>query len=61
MTRSGRCYAPEFSRVKEKEKHVEQNGVKITISKRKKSEEPRNEPVIEVEANEFLKFIKHNK
>ena len=59
MTCSGRCYASDFSREKEWEGHVEHNGVKVTISK-KKNEEPRNELVTEAEANEFFKFIKHN-
>ena len=60
MTCSGQYYASNFSRVKEGEEHVEQTGVKVTISK-KKGEEPRNKPVIEAKANEFLKFIKHSK
>ena len=49
----------DFSRVKEWEECAEQSGVKVTISK-KKGEELVNEPVIEAEANEFLKFIKYN-
>ena len=59
MTRSGRCYAPNFSKVKEGEERVEQSDVKVTISK-KKSGELMNEPITKAEANEFLKFLKHN-
>ena len=59
MTRSGQCYALGLSRVKEGEERTEQNGVKVTISK-KNGEEVVNEPIIKAEANEFLKFIKHN-
>ena len=59
MTCTGRCYALDFLGVMEGEKHFKQSGVKITVLK-KKSEEPRNESVIEIEANEFLKFIKYS-
>ena len=59
MTRNGQCYALNFSKAKGVEEHDEQSGVKVTISK-KKGEELTNQPVIEAEANDFLKFIKHN-
>ena len=59
MTRSGRCYAPGLSGVKEGEERTEPSGIKVTILK-KKGEELLNNPVIEAEANEFLKFIKHS-
>ena len=45
--------------VKEWEKHAERGGVEAASLKRN-DQGPRNEPIIEVEANEFLKFIKHN-
>ena len=38
---------------------MENEGMKITASK-KKDKEPINEPVTEMEADEFLKFIKHS-
>ena len=60
MTHSGRCYTSAFSRVKEGEKHAEDSGVKIAISKKKKNEEPMNDLVTKAEDNEFLKFIKHD-
>ena len=59
MTRSGRCYASGLSRVKEGEKSTEQSDVEVTILK-KKGKELLNEPKIETEVNEFLKFIKHS-
>ena len=59
MTRSDRCYAPITTEVKEGEGFIENEGVKIAASK-KKDKKPINEPVIEMEANEFLKFIKHS-
>ena len=59
LTRNGRCYASGLSRVKEKEERIEQNGVEATILK-KNSKEPLNEPITEVEENEFFKFIKHS-
>ena len=59
MIRNGRCYTSNFLGVKEGEECAEPSGIKVTISK-KKGEELVNEPVIVVEANEFLKFIKHN-
>ena len=58
LTRSGRCYAPGLSRVKEGGECTEQSDVEITVLK-KKGKESLNEPVSETEANEFLKFIKH--
>ena len=59
VTRSGRCYAPVTSRAKEGETSAENEGIKITALKRK-DKEPINEPVTELEADEFLKFIKHS-
>ena len=59
LTRSGRCYAPSLSRVKEREKGTKQCDVKVVVSKRK-GKEQLNEPITKTEANEFLKFIKHN-
>ena len=59
MTHSGRCYASINSGTREGESFTENGGIKITASKRK-DKEPINEPVIEVEVNEFLKFIKHS-
>ena len=59
MTRSGQCYAPGPSRVKEREEGAKQSDVEVTVSK-KKGKETLNEPVTEIEANEFLKFIKHS-
>ena len=59
LTRNGRCYAPGLSGVKEGEEHIEQSGVKVTILK-KKTGKSLNELITEAEANEFLKFIKHN-
>ena len=60
LVRSDRCYALGPSGVKEGEEGTEQSGVEATILK-KKGKKLLNEPVIEVEANKFLKFIKHNK
>ena len=59
LTRSGRCYAPSPSGVKEGEEGTEQSDVEVTVSK-KKRKEPLNEPITETEANEFLKYIKHS-
>ena len=59
MTRSGQCYASVTIKVREGESSVENEGVKIAASK-KKDKEPINEPVTKMEADEFLKFIKHN-
>ena len=59
MTRSGRCYAPITTKVREGESSAENGGVKITASK-KKEKELINEPITEMEADEFLKFIKHS-
>ena len=59
LTRSGRCYAPGFSRVKRGEKGTEQSDVEVIVLK-KKGKEPLNEPVSKTEANEFLKFIRHS-
>ena len=60
MTRSGRCYAPITSGAKEGQVFTKNKGIKITVSKRK-NKEPINESVTELEADEFLKFIKHSK
>ena len=59
MTRNSRCYAPINSGAREGESSTKNRGIKITASKRK-DKEPINEPITEVEANEFLKFIKHS-
>ena len=59
LTRSGRCYAPSLSGVKEGEKRIEQSDVEVTVLK-KKGKKPMNESVTKTEANEFLKFINHN-
>ena len=59
MTCSGRCYASINLRTREKGSFTENGGVKIAVSK-KKDKETINEPVTKVEANEFLKFIKHS-
>ena len=59
MTRRGRCYASITTEVREGESSVENGGVKIAASK-KKDKEPINEPVTEMEGEEFLKFIKHS-
>ena len=59
MTHSGRCYVSVITEVREKESSAENGGVKIVASK-KKDKEPINEPVTELEADEFLKFIKHS-
>ena len=59
MTRSERCYALVTTEVREEESSVENEGVKIAASKRK-DKEPINEPVTEMEEDEFLKFIKHS-
>ena len=59
MTRSGRCYAPITSEAKKGETSTENERMKIATSK-KKDKESINEPVIEMEADEFLKFIKHS-
>ena len=56
---SSQCYAPGLSGVKGGEEGIKRSDVKVTITK-KKGKEPLNEPVTKVEANEFLKFIKHN-
>ena len=59
MTRSGQCYAPINSEIREGESSAANEGPKITAPKRK-DKEPINELVTEEEANEFLKFIKHS-
>ena len=59
MTRSDRCYAPVTSRAKEGETSTENEEMKIAASK-KKDKEPINELVIELKADEFLKFIKNS-
>ena len=59
MTRSGRCYAPVTTEVEEGEGSTENEGMKIAALKRK-DKEPINEPVTEMKAEEFLKFIKHS-
>ena len=53
------CYAPGPSGVKGGEKGIKQSDVEVTVLK-KKGKEPLNEPVSEMEANEFFKFIKHS-
>ena len=50
---------PINSRTREGEGSTENGEIKIAASK-KKDKEPINEPITEVEANEFLKFIKHS-
>ena len=59
MTRNGRCYASVTTEVRERESFAKNGGVKIAASK-KKDKEPINEPVIDLEGDEFLKFIKHS-
>ena len=59
LTRNGRCYAPSLSRVKGGEEGTKQSDVEVTVLK-KKGKKSLNEPVSKTEANEFLKFIKHN-
>ena len=59
MTRNGRCYAPVTTKVREGESSAENEGVKIVASK-KKDKKSINEPIIEMEVDEFLKFIKHS-
>ena len=59
MTHSGRCYALVTSGVKKGESFVINKRIKIAASK-KKDKEPINELVTEMEADEFLKFIKHS-
>ena len=56
MTRNDRCYAPVNSEAKEGEKSIKEGEVKITVP-RGKYKEVINEPVTEIEVNEFLKFI----
>ena len=59
MTRNGRCYASINLGTREGESSAVNEGTKITALK-KKDKEPINEPIIEEEANKFLKFIKHS-
>ena len=59
MTCSGRCYVPTISGTREGESSTENGRIKIAAPKRK-DKESINEPITEVEANEFLKFIKHS-
>ena len=59
MTRNGRCYAPINSGIREGESSTKNGGTKIAALKRK-DKEPINEPVTEMEADKFLKFIKHS-
>ena len=59
MTRSGHCYASINSGTRERESSTENGRIKIVVPKRK-DKEPINEPVTKIEANEFLKFIKHS-
>ena len=59
MTRSGQCYAPINSEIRKGKSFIENGGIKIAASKRK-DKESINEPVTEMEADEFLKFIKHS-
>ena len=50
---------PDYFRSKEGETSAENEGMKIATLK-KKDKEPINESVTEIEADEFLKFIKHS-
>ena len=59
MTCNRQCYAPVTIEVRKGESFVKNERVKIAAPK-KKDKEPINEPVTEMEANEFLKFIKHS-
>ena len=59
MTRSDRCYTPINSGTRKGESSTGNGGIKIAAPK-KKDKVPINEPATEVEANEFLKFIKHS-
>ena len=59
MTRSGRCYAPINPETRQGESSAVNERTKIAAPKGK-GKKPINEPVIEEEANEFLKFIKHS-
>ena len=59
MTRSGRCYALINPKTGEGESPAANERTKIAVLKGKEKE-PMNEPVTEKEAEEFLKFIKHN-
>ena len=59
MTRSGRCYAPINSGIRERESSTANEGIKIAAPKRK-DKKPINKPVTEMKADEFLKFIKHS-
>ena len=59
MTHSGRCYAPINSGTREGESSTENEGIKIATPKRK-DKESINEPITEMEVDEFLKFIKHS-
>ena len=53
MTRSGRCYAPDTSKAKEVETSPDNEGMKIAAAK-KKDKELINEPITEMEVDEFL-------
>ena len=59
MTRSGRCYAPINLKIREGEGSAANERTKI-VAPKGKEKELINELVTEKEANEFLKFIKHN-
>ena len=59
MTRIGQCYAPINSGTREGKSSTKNERIKIATSKRK-DKEPINEPVTKMEADEFLKFIKHS-
>ena len=59
ITRSGRCYAPINSRIKERDSSTKNGGIKIAVSNMK-DKESINEPITEMEVDEFLKFIKHS-
>ena len=56
---SVRCYASVTTEVREGESSIENEGINVAASKRK-DKEPINEPITELEADEFLKFIKHS-
>ena len=59
MIHSGQCYAPINLGTREGESSTDNGGIKMAALKRK-DKEPINEPVTEMEADEFLKFIKHS-
>ena len=50
---------PRSTQEQEKESSTDNGGIKIETPKRK-DKESINESIIEIEADEFLKFIKHS-